>query len=145
MGFRTAMTAKALPIFCLLPEREDVYECFWTGAWVRERDVQWTKPVMPGVKFLHAAAPGHKEAMRDCARAFLDSEAGCNSCRWFERTRTDSAKGRPGCAVFIYGECGNPDADLAALPYRGRSKETVMLHPDDWMGMPCYESRFNAG
>lgn len=80
-----------------------------------------------------------KEGRRTSFKAFCDSEGNCNTCRHLERT--PHAKRRDG---FLEGRCRNP-VQIERHPYRSRFVGDVMIfHPDDWMGMPCYESRWDV-
>jgi len=129
--------AQSKPVWYLIPEREAVYACQWTGQWVPERDVIWTGPVMPGVKFRHAAAPNYEAARKQHVAWFQEADANCNTCRHLKRIA--HPKNRFG---FLFAECTNADADMETHPYRESIENGVMMfHPDDWMGMPCHMQR----
>jgi hypothetical protein len=115
---------------------EAIYQCHWTGAWVRERDVIWTGSVVPGVKARYAAAPGFEDARQECVRLFHESERNCNTCNHLCRVFHNKNK-----AGFLYGTCNKGRMD--AHPYKHLMVDGVMaFHPDDPMHMPCYESRY---
>jgi hypothetical protein len=113
------------PIMSLIGTREPVYVCHWTGAYVKSKDVVWTGPVVPGVKFKHAAAPGYEDARKESVRSFNESEANCNTCKHLTRIKHEKCR-----FGFLQGTC-NKKGDGSVMKF----------HADDWMGMECYEAR----
>jgi hypothetical protein len=70
--------------------------------------------------------------------SFHESEANCNTCSHLDRVK------RPkNAAGFLYGRCKSQAPQIEASPYASRAVDGVMMfHPDDFMGMPCYSSRW---
>ena len=125
------------PVWYLIPTREPVYACHWTGKWVREREVIWTGAIVPGVRFRHASAPGYEAARRQHIAWFNENDRNCNTCVHLERV--SHPRDRFG---FLYGKCKNPDCDRDHHPYREAERDGVMMfHPNDWMGMTCHLNR----
>jgi hypothetical protein len=89
-------------------------------------------------------AKDHHAAMKYSKRLFAESEANCNTCKYFSRVRTDAIKGKSGASTFIYGNCLSPDGLVETHPYFGHSHiEQIVLHPDDPGLMKCWVSRWD--
>jgi hypothetical protein len=62
----------------------------------------------------------------------------CNTCRHLCRVKHEKNS-----AGFLYGRCASSSSNLDAHPYNHLMQDGIMaFHPDDLMGMPCYESRY---
>lgn len=120
------------------PIRHDpdpVYRCQYTEREVRFGDHVFLGAVVPQVRGAYVCRPDAKAAFRASRQAFNESEANCNTCRHLQRVPHEKSR-----AGFLYGRC--ECADLSAHPYASRIVNGVMpFHPDDFMGMPCYEAR----
>ena len=137
---RSTITALQEPF---LHEGETYWRCWWSKELVRDADAVLTSGMVPGVKTQFVAHPECYRPFRNVSRdAFNEAYANCNTCKHFIRKRTDAAKGKPGCATFIYGNCTAPDGKPERHPLHGHQyTEQIMLHPDDADSMPCHELR----
>lgn len=124
-----------LPV-CVDDYGEEVWRCHWTSQLVWARDVVWTGSIMPGVHAKYPAGPGYKEIMRLSAIEFNRWDANCNTCAHLERVKHDKKPDG-----FLYGRCCNPEYQWEKNPYHKFGDGVIAFHPDDWMGMPCYQSR----
>lgn len=88
------------------------------------RDAKLLKSYYPGVKGTWAV-PVEYDAKREVA-AFVENDANCNTCRHL--IRIPHEKQHP--ARLHVGMCGHQ-------PY----KPLIQFHPDDCMGMRCWEGR----
>jgi len=104
------------------PDADGFYTCQYTGAKVRLEDAIYLGPCVPQVNGTYVCHPDARDAYRQSKRLFDESEAKCNTCRHLVRTKHAPRKdGR------LRGSCHvNP---------------SIAFHPEDWMGMPCYEQR----
>ncbi len=119
-----------------------VFQCRYTSTLVWADSCVVVGATMPGVKARYVMAPTVRaaQAHRASGIAFHESEANCNTCRWLERVKHEKNAG------FLYGRCAGPAPRFESSPYFNRMQGDVMVfHPDDPMGMPCYESRFSRG
>ena len=112
------------PICYLLKEKQNVYECHWTDAWVKEQDVIWSGAIMPNVKFKYACTPGYEAERKKEVNYFNEIEANCNTCKHLRRVPHEKCK-----SGFLYGKCKESKGEI------------MQFHPDDPMYMPCYEPR----
>lgn len=100
-----------------------VFKCQYTGVFVNSEDFIFLGPCVPQVHGTYVCAPGAAPAFRSSKKAFDESEANCNACKNFQRTahpkRIDG---------LMLGVCG-------------LTKEPLKVHPDDWMGLSCWEAR----
>ena len=71
--------------------------------------------MIPGVK---GPPPTQEEA-----RAFNEWDANCNTCRHLTRVPCEP-------------RCGSPHDGICQL-----KQVPIRFHPDDWMGMSCWEAR----
>lgn len=117
-----------------------VYRCHYTSELVWADAAAFVGATMPGVRARYVVSPGPIPLARHKAQGILfhESEANCNTCSDLERVK--HAKARDG---LMRGKCRNPHSQQEANPYHNRFDGQVMVfHPDDWMGMPCYNSRW---
>lgn len=130
------MTLETQPI-CVDDFGDLVYRCHWTGLLVFGRDVIWTGAIIPGVKVRHAAAPGFESSRMAARESFDAAEKNCNTCSHLIRVKHAKCK-----FGFLYGRCASQSKQWSAHPYKDRFQGDIMIfHPNDWMGMPCYEPR----
>ena len=100
-----------------------VYRCHWTDIMVSAEDAVITGGFYPGLHSKFVAVKDHYKAKKDAHYLFNEMDANCNTCK--NLTRTPHKKEKTG---FLYGECKI-------------HKTSLMFHPDDHMGMKCYEGR----
>ena len=114
--------------------------CWHTGVPITEDNSIIASSFVPGVKskWRIANTPEAKEHHRKSAIAFHESEANCNTCKFLERVPHPKNSG------FLYGKCSNSNKQVERSPYyKSMNGDIMMFHPDDWMGMPCYASRWD--
>lgn len=109
---------------CIDDFGNEVHKCHWTGQLVSIADAVITGGFMPGVKSKFIAIKDHRAAMKQSHRDFNDMDANCNTCKNLSRVNAEKSK-----HGFLYGTCNI------------KTKEIMTFHPDDYMGMPCYEQR----
>lgn len=115
---------------------ENLYRCHYSGEPVSLGASIFIGPCVPQVHGTYVCHPAAKPAFQESKRAFDESEANCNTCRHLHRVVHKRSAG------VLYGRCLSPAQDMGAHPYRDRIVYGVMpFHPDDYMGMPCYEAR----
>ena len=93
-------------------------EFLWAG------DAKLQKSYYPGVKGA-IAVPKQYDTEAEIA-AFHQNDANCNTCKHLIRV----AFKREQPSDLMPGKCGHH-------PY----KPDILFHPDDWMGMKCWEPR----
>lgn len=125
---------------CVDDYGDQVYRCHWTGKPVALRDAKWTGSIVPGVRRVsYPAAPGYESIKKQSDIWFHESEQNCNTCKHLERVKRDKIP-----SGFLYGKCLNKVAFFEAHPYKNSiDRDVMMFHPDDYMGMPCYASRWS--
>lgn len=101
--------------------RYDLCLCPYTGALFERRDGIVLGSVIPQVASSQLCHPLAAEARRRSVVLFNEHERNCNTCRHLVRAQHPRDP-----FGFLYGSCKEGDR---------------MFHPDDWMGMFCYESR----
>lgn len=114
------------------------YQCDYTGRVTSE--IEMHGALVPGVKRKVPVSntPEARSARKASAVAFHAMDANCNTCKHLVRVPHEKNS-----AGFLYGKCSNASGCPDKSPYASRQAGDVMLfHPDDWMGMPCYESRW---
>lgn len=119
---------------------DGVYRCQWTQSLVWPDELSVQGAIVPGVIAYHIMAntPEAKALRRASQIAFHESEANCNTCVHLSRVRHQKVLGG-----LLYGSCNSPQPRMGAHPYRNRMVDGVFpFSPDDWQGMPCYESRY---
>lgn len=132
-------SSEQLPV-CVDDYGDLVYRCFYTGAMVSAGNSAITGAMIPGVKARYVMGSGDaaKLARKASSVAFHELDANCNTCKHLQRVAHEKSR-----AGFVLGMCGNKLADRSSHPYRDRERDGVMMiHPDDSMRMPCYESRW---
>lgn len=108
---------------CIDDFGNSVYACHWTGRIVNALDAVISGGFYPGVKSRYIAVKDHQQAKKESHAAFSEMDANCNTCKNLDRIKHDKDK-----AGFLYGVCK-------------MNLKSVKFHPDDWMGMSCWESR----
>lgn len=118
-----------------------MYRCRYTSSIVSSDSVVAIGSRIPGLHSRHYMA-GTDEARRLYKAegiAFHDAEANCNTCRNFDRVKHPR-----NTAGFLFGICRGSEGAPDESPYADRAQNGVMIiHPDDPMHMPCYESRWD--
>jgi hypothetical protein len=102
-----------------------VFICQYTRSFVATDLAIFIGPCMPNVTGTYACAPDAMPAYKRSRTAFNEAEANCNTCRHLRRVPHEKNK-----AGHLFGEC-----------IRGMSDQVMQFHPDDPMGMSCWESR----
>lgn len=117
----------------------EVHKCRFTGVPVSVVEGVVVGATIPGVKTKHLMAntPEAWAAKKQSDRWFAESEANCNTCKHLQRVAHEKSHG------FLQGRCTSDKQDVASLPYKMRG-DVMVFHPSDWMGMNCYEPRWNT-
>lgn len=122
------------------PESDEEYDlcvCHYTQALIPRNESIVLGAVIPQVSASFACHPLAKPARTKSVMAFNECEQNCNTCRHLERV--EHPKDKHG---FMSGVCGNDKGFPSQNPYYEENPSRQMkFHPDDWMGMPCYEAR----
>lgn len=105
------------------PDVDGFYTCQYTGLKVLLQESIFLGPCLPQVNGTYVCHPTATPFFRESKRAFDESEANCNTCKNLVRARHAPRKDGQ-----MLGTCPIVGAEL-------------MFHPDDSMGMPCYEQR----
>lgn len=116
-----------------------VFRCRYTDGLVWANQALVVGATIPGVKarYVIADTSEARQQHRLSGISFHESEANCNTCAHLERVAHLKNAG------LLYGRCASPEAVRQASPYFARAMGDVMVfHPDDYMGMPCYKSRW---
>src|SRR5882762_10836245 len=103
-----------------------VYRCHYSSKMIFLPEGIISGGVMPGIKVKYLCHPDHKATKKQSQIAFNDMDENCNTCKNLQRIK--HAKNDQG---FLFGECKKQD------------NKPIKFHPDDWMGMLCYENREN--
>lgn len=112
---------------------EPTYRCHWTGEMVKESEMILTPPILPQVLGKHPAAPGYEPARRRSYIDFCEMDANCNTCQNLDRVPHEKQKGG-----MLFGRCKSVPINHPYPILDG----VMTFHPEDFMGMECYESRF---
>ncbi len=108
--------------FCVDDFGNLVFMCQYTNKPVAVDAMIFIGPCVPQVTGTYVCHPDARDAYKESKRLFDESEANCNTCRHLVR-----AKHAPRKDGRLKGSCHvNP---------------SIAFHPEDWMGMPCYEQR----
>lgn len=111
----------------------DVFKCHWTGKEVGAPDAVITGGFYPGIKSKFIACKDHTAAKKQSHHLFNQMDANCNTCKHLDRIKHSKDS-----AGFLYGACKIDSQDQKHYQVRNG---VMMFHPDDHMGMECYESR----
>jgi hypothetical protein len=114
------------PEVCVDDFGNSVVRCHYTGKLVHVGDptAQYIGPVTPQAPGTYLCAADAREAFKKSRALFDESEANCNTCTHLQRI----PHGKQHPSAPMRGVCG---ANGAAL----------VFHPDDFMGMSCWEGR----
>lgn len=104
------------------PDAEGLYTCQYTGLKVSREDAIFLGACTPQVNGTYVCHSTALPAFRKSKRMFDESEANCNTCKHLVRVKHEPRKDGQ-----LRGTCKN-NTDL-------------LFHPDDFMGMNCYEQR----
>ena len=104
-----------------------LYRCRYTAALVGGSGAALTGALVPGVSvtYVMGTSPEAKAAAKASRKAFDEMDANCNMCRNLERQQVGKVKGG-----FLYGTCK-----------AGFGRGVMRFHPNDFMGMECWEPR----
>lgn len=103
------------------------YKCQFTGEMVIPPEFIFLGAVTPQVNGSYVCAPDANPARRESVKLFHESEANCNTCKKLERI--PHAKQHP--SATHRGICKK----IHLYPVE------ITFHPDDFMGMDCWEAR----
>jgi hypothetical protein len=109
-----------------------VFVCQYTQSMVTVDSSIFIGPVMPNVNGTYVCAPHALAAFKSSRANFNAEERNCNTCKSLQRIQHAKNKGG-----FLYGRCGKGITEHQ-YPMKG---DVIMFHPDDPMGMPCWEAR----
>lgn len=126
---------KYVKVACVDDFGELVIRCHLTGALVWASKAIAYSLMRYGGRLYRAPTDAAQAALRLSAGLLAELDANCNTCKWLARER--HAKSPTG---ELRGWCDNPASRLDLLHYKP-DEARIMFHPDDFMGMPCYESR----
>lgn len=117
------------------PDENWFYTCPYTKKKVKLDDSIFLGPVLPNLPkgSCFVCAKDAMPAFRESRKEFDKIEQNCNTCRNFKRLPHDKKHG------FLKGECDK--AEDHPMIYN-RKGAVFWIHPNDWMGMDCYESRY---
>ena len=104
------------------PDLEGFYTCQYTGLKVLREEAIFLGPCIPQVVGTYVCHPTALPFFRKSKRMFDESEANCNTCSHLVRKRHDIRKDGQ-----LLGHC--------------HKNNDLLFHPDDYMGMVCYEQR----
>ena len=105
-------------------EYGDVYFCRYSKKNVSFKDSIFIGAILPQVKGSFVCHPDGLKFYKEEKDIFNEFEANCNTCK--NLTRTPFKKQHP----------ANPMTAICSL-----KKESITFHPDDHMGMECWEKR----
>ena len=105
------------------PDADGLYTCQYTGLKVALEGSIFLGPCAPQVNGTYVCHPTALPAFKKSKRMFDESEANCNTCKHLVRIKHAPRKDGQ-----LQGTCPAVGTEL-------------MFHPDDHMGMPCYEQR----
>lgn len=110
-----------------------VFVCHYTKCYVGVDAAIFIGPVMPQVNGTYVCATNAYAAYKSSTQNFNEMDANCNTCRKF--IRLPHKKDKSG---MLKGQCNlmpeNPQAYM-------RNGDVYFVHPEDWMGMQCWEAR----
>lgn len=109
-----------------------VFVCQYTKSMVSVDAAIFVGPCMPNVNGTYVCAPDAMDAFRESKATFDAMDANCNTCKSLQRTQHAKNKGG-----FLYGKC---EKGITQHQYP-MSAGVIMFHPDDSMGMQCWEAR----
>lgn len=109
-----------------------VYLCPYTGKSVELKNAILLGPILPSVSGSYVCHPDAVQERKKSVEYFNESEANCNTCKNLERVQHDKKKGG-----FLLGKCLKKVTEHI-YPMKG---EVFMFHPEDPMGMKCWEGR----
>lgn len=128
------MTFEQQPI-CTDDFGNEVYIGHWTGKIVASTDARYFGAIIPqaNCRYIDLRDEGLL-ARKESYRTFCDSEQNCNTCRHLKRVPH-----KKNAHSLMAGICLSAPVNH---PYRVGKNNEILFHPDDWMGMQCYESRW---
>jgi len=104
------------------PDAEGLYTCQYTGLKVSREESIFLGPCVPQVNGTYVCHPTALPFFKKAKRNFDESEANCNTCKHLVRVKHEPRKDG-----MLRGEC--------------QTMPNLLFHPDDFMGMKCYEQR----
>ena len=104
------------------PDAEGLYTCQYTGLKVSREEAIFLGACVPQVNGTYVCHPTALPFFKKSKRNFDESEANCNTCKHLVRVKHEPRKDG-----MLQGEC--------------QTMPNLLFHPDDFMGMNCYEQR----
>lgn len=130
---------KDLPLYYDENLQENVYECHYTRTIVKESEVIWVGAIIPNVKYKYACTAGYEPFRKESVKLFNESEQNCNTCKNLIRIKHKKSN-----SGLLYGKCSKHDITETNHPYQHLLDDGIFsFSPNDYMGMNCYESRYN--
>lgn len=111
-------------VVCVDDFGNEVVICQYTRNPVSVADAIYIGPCIPQLNGTYLCAADAMPAFKASKRNFDEMDANCNSCQHLERVQFV----RNSSTALMPGVCG-------------RTKEKLLFHPDDHMGMVCWEGR----
>jgi len=99
-----------------------VFQCQYTDAPVWVDTAIFLGPCVPQVHGTYVCSPTAHKAFRESKQIFDECEANCNTCKRLVRSKHAPRKDQQ-----LVGSC--------------HKRVEFLFHPEDYMGMDCYESR----
>ena len=123
---------------CIDDYGNEVYIGHYTGLLIFAPDAAFFGAIIPQAKcrYVDHAIAG-KEARKVSYRLFCDSEQNCNTCKYLKRLPHTKNPHYP-----MTGQCLCTTNELLESPFWVGEGAKILFHPDDWMGMECYVSRW---
>ena len=104
------------------PDADGLYTCQYTGLKVSREEAIFLGPCVPQVNGTYVCHPTALPFFKKSKRLFDESEANCNTCKHLVRVKHEPRK-----SGMLEGAC--------------HTNPKLLFHPDDFMGMNCYEQR----
>lgn len=124
-----------MKIACVDDFGELVINCSYTEALVWARNAVAYRMYRPAKRKYRAPTPEALAGYKYEVACFNEVDANCNTCKWLSREKHPKHKGGE-----LEGWCDNPNSRLDRLHYKPEGAK-IMFHPEDCMGMPCWEAR----
>lgn len=102
-----------------------VYKCQYSGRFVSAGSGIFIGACLPNVSGTYVCAPDSMPEFKQSKANFDEMDANCNTCANLERVSHPKIKGG-----FLRGKCK-----------KQKTMFNPQFHPDDYMGMPCWEAR----
>jgi len=104
------------------PDAQGFYTCQYTQLPVKWDEAIFLGPCVPQVSGTYVCHPSATPAHKQSKRLFDEHEANCNTCKHLVRKQHNKRKDGQ-----LLGQC--------------HKNNDLLFHPEDHMGMVCYEQR----